>query len=80
MIDFLERHFGDSVGLYIIHLGVALIVAAAFVPGVNAAAMATIQDTGKGLVGAGLIALKLKAQSSNGNSGKPAEPPKEPPK
>ena len=71
MLDFMERHFGDSVGLYIIHLGVALIVLGAFVPGLSVAAVATIQDTGKGLVGAGLIALKLKAQAKNG-----AEPPK----
>lgn len=68
MIDFLERHFGDSVGLYIIHLGVVLIVASAFVPNLSAGAISTIQDTGKGLVGAGLIALKLKAQAPNGNN------------
>lgn len=61
----LESHWGDVVGLFLISLGALLAVGVA---------SPVSQDIGKGLVGAGLIALKLKTNPGNGKVTPPVEP------
>lgn len=78
---FIERHFGDTVGFYILHLGILLVVIGGVYPQVNG-----IEQTGNSLILAGMVALKLtKSTSDNGaasiqfTEGQPKpEPPKQP--
>jgi hypothetical protein len=51
---FIERHFADSVGFYILHLGIALVVLGGIWPQV-----AGISSTGNSLILAGMTVLKL---------------------
>lgn len=61
---FLERHFGDAVGFYILHLGILLVVIGGVYPQVNG-----IEQTGNSLILAGMVALKLtKSVPENGAS------------
>ena len=62
---FLERHFGDAVGFYILHLGLGLVILGAVWSNLNG-----LQGTGNSLILAGMVALKLKTVAggnSNGN-------------
>ena len=54
MGNFIERHLGDSVGFYILHLGIVLVVISGIYPQV-----AGIYSTGQSLILAGTVALKL---------------------
>ena len=51
---FVERHFGDTVGFYILHLGIILVVIGGIYPQVGG-----ITQTGNSLILAGMVALKL---------------------
>lgn len=51
---FIERHFGDTVGFYILHLGIILVVIGGIYPEVGG-----ITQTGNSLILAGMVALKL---------------------
>ena len=52
--DFIERHFGDSIGMYLLHLGVLLIVLGGVWPSLAAA-----QDVGKQVFVASMAILKI---------------------
>jgi len=52
--QFIERHLGDSVGFYILHLGILLVVISGIYPEVM-----NIGQTGQSLILAGMVALKL---------------------
>jgi hypothetical protein len=54
MGSFIERHLGDSVGFYILHLGILLVVVSGIYPQVT-----QIGQTGQSLILAGMVALKL---------------------
>lgn len=54
MGSFIERHLGDSVGFYILHLGILLVVISGIYPLVT-----QIGQTGQSLILAGMVALKL---------------------
>jgi hypothetical protein len=56
--QFIERHFGDAVGFYILHLGIILVVIAGVYPQVSG-----VKETGSSLILAGMVALKLKTTS-----------------
>lgn len=60
--DFVERHFGDSLGLYILHLGVILVLLGGFYTQV-----ASVGTIGQSLIMAALVALKLKTVPGAGN-------------
>lgn len=51
---FIERHFADSVGFYILHLGILLVVVGGVWPQVGG-----ISSTGNSLILAGMTVLKL---------------------
>ena len=60
---FLERHFGDAVGFYILHLGIGLVIIGAVWSNLTG-----LQGTGNSLILAGMVALKLKTVAGgNGN-------------
>jgi len=59
---FIERHFADSVGFYILHLGIALVVVGGIWPQV-----AGISSTGNSLILAGMTVLKL-TKDTNGTA------------
>ena len=65
-LDFIERHFGDSVGFYILHLGVVLYIISAAWP-----AMKELSAVGQSFVLAGTVALKLKSPNGNGGGSVP---------
>jgi len=52
--SFIERHFGDSIGFYILHLGITLVILGDIYPRMN-----DIEQTGNSLILAGMVALKL---------------------
>lgn len=58
---FIEAHFGDAVGFYILHLGIILVVIGGVYPMVGG-----IAQTGNSLILAGMVALKL--TKTNGGS------------
>lgn len=61
---FLEAHFGDSIGLYILHLGIVLVVIAGIWPD-----MQRVGELGYALVTAAMGVLKLsKTPPSNGGT------------
>jgi len=60
MGTFIERHLGDSVGFYILHLGIVLVVISGIYPQV-----AGIYSTGQSLILAGTVALKLTSKPSD---------------
>lgn len=51
---FAERHFGDSVGFYILHLGIVLVIIGGLYPQVTG-----IASTGNALILAAMTVLKL---------------------
>lgn len=64
---FLREHWGDYVGIFLIVLGIVVMF---LVPGIyhgQDAIVQKIMDTGSSLVGAGLMALKLKPASGKTN-------------
>jgi hypothetical protein len=63
--DFIEAHFGDSIGLYILHLGITLVIVAAVWN------LQRVDQIGESLVLAAMGVLKLTkpATSANGNGG-----------
>jgi hypothetical protein len=67
VIGLLERHFGDVLGLYILHLGIFLVILGVFYP----QAATAVQRIGESLIMASMIALKLKTVpgAGNGNGG-----------
>jgi hypothetical protein len=68
--DILDRHFGDVIGLYILHLGIILVVIGVFYP----QAATAVQRIGESLIMASMIALKLKTvPGANGNGDVPSE-------
>jgi predicted phage tail protein len=80
---FIHYRWGDSVGLYLIHMGVALVIGSIWVPATPDADK--IAQMGYSLVLTGVGMLKLKASTSDEINGalkkaKPAEPPKDPEK
>lgn len=61
---FIERHFGDTVGFYILHLGIILVVIGGVYPQVGG-----VTQTGNSLILAGMVALKLtKTPGDNGTT------------
>src|ERR1700690_1009100 len=63
--DFIERHFGDSIGIYLLHLGVALIIL-----GDCFAQMTHAEQVGNSLLLTAMGVLKLKTvPGGNGNGG-----------
>lgn len=64
-----EAHWGDSIGLYLLHLGIGLVILAGVWPN-----MTQVGQVGFALVTASMAVLKLKAPAEpNGQS--PAAPP-----
>jgi hypothetical protein len=59
---FIERHYGDSVGFYVLHLGIVLVVISALYPKVS-----IVASTGNGLIMASMAVLKL-TKVANGSS------------
>ena len=59
---FLERHFGDAVGFYILYLGVALVIVGDVWSNLH-----SIEQVGHSFIYAGIIALKLRTSPANGN-------------
>jgi hypothetical protein len=59
---FVERHFGDTVGFYILHLGIILVVIGGIYPQVGG-----ITQTGNSLILAGMVALKLTKTNGSDN-------------
>ena len=62
--DFIERHFGDSIGLYLLHLGIALVILAGVFQ-----EMTLVGNLGQSLVLAAMGILKLKTVPSDGTNG-----------
>ncbi len=63
VVGFIERHFGDSIGLYLLHLGIALIVL-----GDVFQHMTNVGKMGESLILAAMSVLKLKTvPGGNGN-------------
>lgn len=62
LTSFVERHFGDSLGLYILHLGIGLVLLGGFYAQVK-----DVGQVGLSLIMASLVALKLKTVPGNGN-------------
>jgi hypothetical protein len=60
--SFIERHFGDSVGFYILHLGIGLVVLGDIYPQLGG-----MGSTGNSLIMAAMVALKL-TKVPNGSS------------
>ena len=52
--DFMEKHFGDGIGLYLLHLGVGLIILGSVFPD-----LVPVKDVGQSLVLAAMGLLKL---------------------
>lgn len=67
--DFIDEHFGDSIGLYILHLGIALIILAGVFP-----EMTAVNQIGQSLVLAAMGVLKL-TRPANGNGNGHDAPP-----
>jgi hypothetical protein len=67
LMGLIERHFGDTLGLYILHLGIMLVILGVFYP----QAATAVQRIGESLIMASMIALKLKTVpgAGNGNGG-----------
>jgi len=66
-----EAHWGDSIGLYLLHLGIGLVILAGVWPN-----MTQVGQVGFALVTASMAVLKLKAPAPgenppNGNGGAP---------
>jgi|SRR6185437_9525910 len=68
--DFVEAHFGDSIGLYILHLGIGLIILAGVFP-----EMTHVDQIGQSLVLAAMGVLKLTRTNGNGNGHGPESVP-----
>ena len=69
--EFVSTHWGDSIGFYVLHLGVGLVVLGSAYPTLSA-----VKETGTSLILAGTVALKLQGRppsSGNGN-GSPVGP------
>jgi hypothetical protein len=65
--DFVSRHWGDSIGLYMIHLGVVLIVLGGLY-----GALKDVAHVGESFILTGVGMLKLKYNPApNGNGGTP---------
>jgi len=63
--DFIERHFGDSIGVYLLHLGIGLIILGDAFP-----VMTHAEQIGNSLVLTAMGVLKLKTvPGGNGNGG-----------
>lgn len=71
---FIERHLGDSVGFYILHLGIILVILSGLLP-----SLAGITATGNSLILAGTMALKLQKEPTNGTPPPASVPPVGPP-
>lgn len=71
LMDLIERHFGDALGLYILHLGILLVILGVFYP----QAATAVQRIGESLIMASMIALKLKTVpgAGNGDNGGPSD-------
>ena len=76
--EFIERHFGDAIGFYILHLGILLIIVSAVVPQLSSSQTALV-TTGNSLIMAAMVALKLKTVApidGNGNGNGNGKDPK----
>ena len=64
--DFVSRHWGDSIGLYMIHLGIVLTVVGGFYT-----QLGSVQHVGESfiLTGVGMLKLKYIPKEGNGNGG-----------
>lgn len=73
--DFVSRHWGDSISIYMIHLGILLIVLGGVYPSLSG-----ISGTGQSfiLAGVGMLKLKFVPPNGNGNGGTPAPVPDAP--
>jgi hypothetical protein len=74
--DFVSRHWGDSIGLYMIHLGILLDVLAGVYP-----SLADIGHVGESfiLTGVGMLKLKYNPKETTNGNGTITEPPVTPP-
>lgn len=59
--EFVEKHFGDSIGLYILHLGIALVILGGVWPD-----MTQVSQIGQSLILAAMGVLKLTKAPPNG--------------
>ena len=68
---FIDRHLGDSVGFYILHLGIILVILAGVYPQLSG-----VKETGNSLILAGATTLKLTKDPSPSTPVTPVEAPK----
>ena len=64
--DFVSRHWGDSIGLYLIHLGILLVILGGFY-----SQLATAEHVGESFILTGVGLLKLKYNPPTNGNGKP---------
>jgi len=64
--DFVGERWGDSIGLYLIHVGIALIILAGVYPQLK-----DIGHVGESFILTGVGVLKLKYVPKNGNNNEP---------
>jgi hypothetical protein len=62
--DFITRHFGDSIGFYLLHLGVALFIIGGFYK-----ELSDVQHIGESFILTGIGMLKLRYIPKNGANG-----------
>lgn len=73
--DFVSRHWGDSIGLYMLHMGILLVILGGLY-----SQLADVAHVGESfiLTGVGMLRLKYVAANGNGNGGTPAPVPDAP--
>ena len=72
MRDFVEHHWGDLVGIFVLCGGATIVLCAPLYH--EPIAVANVNGLGGGLVTASLVALKLRGAPKNGNGKEPPKP------
>jgi hypothetical protein len=68
--NFISAHFGDSIGVYLLHLSLGMLIIGGFYPQLTA-----LVDAGKSIFSVSLAVLKL-TNNTQPVAPKPLEPPK----